>query len=33
MKEVHERKTNIFDAFQQATKEDKLKQAKQCWMD
>ena len=33
MKETHERKTNIFDTFQQATKEDKLKQAKQCCMD
>ena len=33
MKETHERKTNIFDDFKQATKGDKLKQAKQCYMD
>ena len=33
VKETHERKTNIFDTFKQATKEDKLQQAKQCYMD
>ena len=33
MKETHKRKTNIFDTFEQATEEDKLKQAKECYMD